>query len=330
MNFNGTTAVVTGACGFIGSHLAEALARAGARVRALTLYHARGSRGWLDETPAELSDHIECIAGDIRDAEQMRRLLDGCDMVFHLAALIGIPYSYDAPRSYVETNITGTLNILEAARFYGTPHVLVTSTSEVYGSALRIPIDEEHPLQGQSPYAATKIAAEKLTESYVRSFDLPAIVVRPFNTFGPRQSARAVIPTILMQLLSGADRIVLGNLETTRDFMYVADTVEGFMRLAQCDGALGQVVNIGTGREIAIGKLVETACTVLDCQAEVRGDSARIRPGASEVMRLCANAGRLHALTDWRPPARLEHGLRKTADWMRQRMEHFEPKRYYV
>ncbi len=326
----GTTAVVTGACGFIGSHLAETLVRRGARVKALAFYDARGSRGWLDQIDPALAGGMEIISGDIRDAEQMRRLIGKDDVVFHLAALIGIPYSYVAPRSYVQTNIEGTLNILEAARAAGAARVINMSTSEVYGTALRVPIDEDHPLQGQSPYSASKIGAEKMTESYVKSFGLPAVTVRAFNTFGPRQSPRAVIPTILMQLLSGAGELQLGNLYSTRDFNFVEDTVEGLIRLASCDGAIGGVVNIGTGSEITIQALAETAQRATGCSARIVERQDRMRPGPSEVQRLCADSSRLRALTGWTPPPRLEEGLHLTAEWMKRELKRYEPQRYYV
>ena len=322
--------VVTGACGFIGSHLAEELARRGAHVKALAFYDARGSRGWLDSINPDLANQMEIISGDIRDAEQMRRLISKDDIVFHLAALIGIPYSYIAPRSYVQTNVEGTLNILEAARDHAAARVMIMSTSEVYGSALRVPIDEHHPLQGQSPYSASKIAAEKLAESYFCSFDMPITIVRAFNTFGPRQSPRAVIATILMQLLSGTNQLRLGNLSTTRDFNYVADTAEGLIRLAQCPDAIGQAVNIGTGREISIGELAAAACHATNTTADIVEMSNRIRPEKSEVQRLCADNTRLQQLTGWTPPPRLEEGLTLTAEWMNKEIARYEPERYYV
>ncbi len=327
---NGRTTVVTGACGFIGSHLAEELVCRGAHVKALALYDARGSRGWLDHIDPDKARGMEIVSGDIRDAEQMRRLIGKEDVVFHLAALIGIPYSYAAPRSYVQTNIEGTLNVLEAAREAGAARVINMSTSEVYGSALRVPIDEEHPLQGQSPYSASKIGAEKMTESYVKAFGVPAVTVRAFNTFGPRQSPRAVIPTILMQLLSGAAEIQLGNLHSTRDFNYVADTVEGLIRLAACEAAIGQTVNIGTGAEISIGALADAAQRATGRTAVILEKQERMRPERSEVQRLCADSSLLASLTGWKPPARLEEGLRITAEWMERELNRYEPQRYYV
>ncbi|MBN1676868.1 MAG: GDP-mannose 4,6-dehydratase [Kiritimatiellae bacterium] len=322
--------MVTGACGFIGSHLVEALVRAGARTRALTLYDARGSRGWMDDVPPDVRAGVELVAGDVRDPECVRRLVASGDIVFHLAALIGIPYSYHAPRSYVETNVLGTLNVLESARAAGAGRVIITSTSEVYGTPRRVPIAEDHPLQGQSPYAASKIGADKLAESYARSFGLPVVVVRPFNTYGPRQSARAVIPTILMQLLGARDELHLGNLHTTRDLNYVADTVQGFMRLAACDAAVGRVVNVGTGTETSIRQLVDMAQQALGRQIRVCSDTERVRPAPSEVQRLCADNTRLRTLTGWAPATTLQDGLRRAAEWMKPRIRSFDVERYYI
>lgn len=329
MNLAGKPVLVTGACGFIGSHLAEALVRQGARTRALAFYSARGSTGWIEDLPRDIRESVEVIPGDVRDTEQMVRIVREGDTVFHLAALIGIPYSYIAPRSYVETNVTGTLNVLEACRQKHVARVLVTSTSEVYGSALSVPIGEDHPLQAQSPYSATKISAEKLAESYIRSFDLPAVIVRPFNTFGPRQSARAVIPTILMQILSGAEEASLGDLATTRDFNYVSDTIDAFMRIAVCKQAVGRTINIGTGVEISIAQLVETAQQVAGHRIRVKMDEQRIRPAASEVRRLCADASLLKQWTGWAPSCRLEEGLRLTLEWMKKGGTGYDSQRYY-
>lgn len=329
-NLSGQTALVTGACGFIGSHLVEKLAQNGVHVRALTFYDARGSLGWIEDIDPALRAGVEVLAGDIRDAEQMLDIVREGELVFHLAALIGIPYSYVAPRSYVETNITGTLNILEACRRKKAGRVLITSTSEVYGSALHVPISEQHPLQAQSPYSATKIAAEKLTESYIRSFELPAVIVRPFNTFGPRQSARAVIPTLLMQLLGGAEELNLGDISTTRDFNYVAETTEGFLKLAACDQALGQTVNIGTGVEFSIAQVAEIAQKIVGRRLRIQTDKRRIRPSASEVRRLCADASFLRQCTGWTPSEKLEEGLRATMAWMTKRGAQYDPQRYYL
>ncbi|MFH0881298.1 MAG: SDR family NAD(P)-dependent oxidoreductase [Lentisphaerota bacterium] len=330
MNWKGQRVLVTGACGFIGSHLVEELTRRGAQTTALTFYNAWGSRGWMDAAAEEVRAQIRIVPGDIRDAEFMRRLVAKDDVVFHLAALIGIPYSYEAPRSYVETNVTGTLNVLEACRQAGGGRVLVTSTSEVYGTAIHVPIEESHPLQAQSPYSASKIAAEKLAESYFKSFNLPVITVRPFNTFGPRQSPRAVIPTILMQLLTGRDSIFLGDPTTTRDFNFVEDTVSGLIRLAECDSAVGQVVNIGTGTDISIERVAEMAQEIVGHRAAIQADPARLRPAASEVRRLRAGNALLRHLTNWVPPARLEEGLRITAEWMKKELQRYDTQRYYV
>jgi dTDP-glucose 4,6-dehydratase len=259
----------------------------------------------------------------------MRALIEEGDVVFHLAALIGIPYSYQAVRSYLDTNVGGTLNVLEAGR-RGARRVLVMSTSEVYGSAIRTPIPEDHPLQAQSPYAASKIAAEKLAESYHRSFALPVTVVRPFNTYGPRQSARAVIPTILMQALAGKPDIQLGDASTTRDFNFVPDTVEGLVKLAECEAAVGRVVNVGSGSENSIARVVELAAALAGRTMVIREDPARLRPATSEVRRLCADPSLLRTLTGWAPPDRLQDGLRLTAEWMRSRADSYQADRYYV
>lgn len=330
MSLRGQSVVVTGACGFIGSHLVEALVRRGARVKALTFYNARGSNGWMDDVAGEVRKETQIVAGDIRDAGMMRNLIAKDDTVFHLAALIGIPYSYQAPASYVETNVAGTLNILEACRGNGAARLLVTSTSEVYGTALRVPIDEGHPLQAQSPYSATKIAAEKLAESYHKSFETPLVIVRPFNTFGPRQSARAVIPTILMQLLQGRQELRLGDTATSRDFNYVTDTVEGMIRLAECDAAVGRTVNIGTGRDFTIADVAAMAQNIAGIKVIIRQESNRTRPAASEVRRLCCDSSLLKSLTGWAPPVRVEEGLKLMADWMKKEMEFYDPQRYYV
>jgi NAD dependent epimerase/dehydratase len=307
---------VTGADGFIGSHLVEALVARGERVRALALYTSLGSWGWLDTLPREVLDEVEVVAGDVRDAEQMAAFCDGADTVFHLAALIAIPYSYVAPRSYVETNAIGTLNVLEGVRRAGVRRMVHTSTSEVYGTAQRVPIDEEHPLQGQSPYSASKIAADQLVESFVRSFEVPAVTLRPFNTYGPRQSARAVIPTVVSQIAAGRREIKLGALDPTRDFNFVADTVGAFLAVADADEkVIGQTFNAGSGREISIGDLVRTIATVMDADVDVVADDSRLRPAESEVMRLLADRSKLESVTGWTPQTRLEDGLAVTARW---------------
>jgi NAD dependent epimerase/dehydratase len=309
---------VTGADGFIGSHLVEALVRRGQRVRALALYNSQGSWGWLDTLPDEVLGQVEVVLGDVCDAEQMTAFCDGVDTVFHLAALIAIPYSYVAPRSYLSANAGGTLNILEGVRRAGVRRMVHTSTSEVFGTARRVPIDEEHPLQGQSPYSASKIAADTLVDSYYRSFGVPAVTLRPFNTYGPRQSARAVIPAVVAQIAAGQRRISLGALEPTRDFNFVDDTVSAFLAVSAADEkAVGQAFNAGSGREVSIGELVRTIAGVMGVAVEVVADPSRLRPADSEVMRLLADASKLHLATGWKPATRLEEGLAITADWFR-------------
>ena len=307
---------VTGADGFIGSHLVEALVTRGARVRALALYTSLGTRGWLDALPGDVLAQVEVVSGDVRDPEQMRAFCAGADTVFHLAALIAIPYSYAAPRSYLDTNGHGTLNVLEGVRRAGVRRMVHTSTSEVYGTALRVPIDEGHPLQGQSPYSASKIAADQMVEAYVRSFDVPAVTLRPFNTYGPRQSARAVIPTVVGQVAAGRREVRLGSLEPTRDFNYVADTVAAFLAVADAeDKVVGEVFNAGSGREVSIGDLVRTIARVMGADVDVVADPERRRPAASEVMRLLADRTKLEVATGWAPATSLEEGLAATAEW---------------
>lgn len=312
---------VTGADGFIGSHLVEHLVAAGWRVRALALYNAFDSRGWLDHVDPAVLRETEIVSGDVRDAGAMRRALRDCDAVMHLAALIGIPYSYHAPESYVETNVRGTLNVLEAARDAGA-RVIQTSTSEVYGTARCVPITEEHPLQAQSPYAATKIAADQLALSYHAAFGLPVTIVRPFNTYGPRQSTRAVIPTIVTQIAAGARSLRLGALHPTRDLNFVGDTVRAFAAALRCDAAVGQVVNVGSGFEISIGDLAALIAQEMGVAIEVTSDSARMRPAASEVERLLAGNDRARALLGWAPQAGglagLRIGLAETIAWFRE------------
>lgn len=330
MKWNGQTAVVTGACGFIGSHLVEELVRRGAHVKALSLYNPRGSLGWIEDLAPEIRAGVEVVCGDVRDGDLMRTLVEPGSTVFHLAALIGIPYSYVSPRSYVDTNVVGTLNMLEASRAAEVRRLLVTSTSEVYGTALQVPISETHPLQGQSPYSASKIGADKLAESYELSFGLPVTTMRPFNTFGPRQSPRAVIPTIIMQLLNGATQLKLGDPTTTRDFTYVKDTVEGMIRLAECDAAIGRTVNIGTGTDISIEQTARLAMEVTGRSAQIVSDAQRIRPKNSEVRRLQADASLLEELTGWKPPMRVAHGVARVAEWMKVRMGDYDANRYYI
>lgn len=308
---------VTGAEGFIGSHLVESLVASGRRVRAMVQYNSFGFRGWLDTLPAETLGSVEVVLGDVRDAGSVHGFIADAEVVYHLAALIAIPYSYRAPRSYLDTNAGGTLNVLEAARSLGTPRVVHTSTSEVYGTARRVPIDEEHPLQGQSPYSASKIAADKLAESYHLSFDLPVVTLRPFNTFGPRQSARAVIPTIITQLAAGAERIDLGLTTPTRDFTFVRDTAAAFIAVgtAPAERVVGRVLNAGTGREISVGDLVTTIGRLMERPAEAVEDPRRVRPAGSEVMRLLSDPTALRDATGWAAGTSLEDGLRETIAW---------------
>ncbi len=318
MKLEGKRVLVTGADGFIGSHLVEGLLAKGCDVRAFVYYNSFNSWGWLDTVPLEVQRRLDVFAGDIRDPNGVRKAIEGIDVVFHLAALIAIPFSYHSPDSYVDTNIKGTLNVLQAARAAGTPRVLVTSTSEVYGTAQYAPIDEKHPFQGQSPYSATKIGADRIAESFWRSFDAPVVIVRPFNTYGPRQSARAVIPTIITQLLSGERELHLGSLTPTRDFNYVKDTVDGFIALAEADGAIGQEVNIATGVEHTIGDVARTLIAELNPQATIVEKEERLRPENSEVFRLIGDNTKIRGLTGWTPKHDLAGGLRDTVAWFRQ------------
>jgi NAD dependent epimerase/dehydratase len=311
----GKKVVVTGADGFIGSHLTEALVAHGADVTAFCYYNSFGSWGWLDDVSPEVTDALRIFMGDVRDPNGVREALKGADAVFHLAALIGIPFSYHSPDSYVDTNVKGTLNVLQASRDLGLERVVVTSTSEVYGTALYVPIDEKHPRQGQSPYSATKIGADAMTDAFYRSFDLPVVTVRPFNTYGPRQSARAVIPTIVSQLLAGATELKLGSLTPTRDLNYVADTVAGFIALAECDDAVGRDVNVGSGREISVGDLAAKLIELTGVSATIVTDEERLRPGKSEVERLLASNELVRELTGWVPQVSLSDGLQRTVEW---------------
>lgn len=307
--------LVTGADGFIGSHLTEELVKQGYEVRAFVFYNSFNSWGWIDSFPEEIKNKIEIFAGDIRDPNGVRVAMKDCDTVFHLAALIGIPFSYHSPDSYVDTNIKGTLNVLQAARLLKTERILVTSTSEVYGTAQYVPIDEKHPFQGQSPYSATKIGADRIAESFFRSFELPVTIVRPFNTFGPRQSARAVIPTIISQLLSGIEKIILGDLTPIRDFVYVKDTVNGFIEIAKSQKTIGEEINIATQSEISIGDLAQNIINIINPQAKIICDKQRIRPEKSEVKRLCGSNEKLKKLTNWQQMYSLKDGLKETIDW---------------
>jgi NAD dependent epimerase/dehydratase len=317
VELRGRKVTVTGADGFIGSHLVQALLARGADVRAFVYYNSFGTWGWLDTLPVESLASVEVVMGDVRDAAFVRRSLQGADAVLHLAALIGIPHSYHAPESYLDTNVRGTLNVLQAARELDLGRVVVTSTSEVYGTAGYVPIDEAHPVQGQSPYSASKIAADKFAESFFRSFGLPVVTVRPFNTYGPRQSARAVIPTIITQLLNGVDKIRLGALAPTRDLNYVEDTCAGIIALAECDDAVGREVNVGSGTEISIGALAATIIEMVRPGAEVTSDGDRLRPEKSEVERLLADNTLIASLTGWAPKVDLAEGLERTVEWFR-------------
>lgn len=304
---------MTGAGGFIGSHLAERLAELGAKTRCLLRYTSQGSLGWLTDSP--LRPEMEITHGDVRDYESVVRAAEDADVIFHLAALIGIPYSYYSPRSYVQTNIEGTLNVLEAARRHGTARLICTSTSEVYGSAQHVPIAEDHPLQGQSPYSASKIGADKIVESYHLSFGLPVSIARPFNCYGPRQSSRAVIPTIITQALAQSS-VKLGSLHTTRDFNFVADIVEGFITIAETPATIGRTLNIGSGIETSIRELTEVIFDLIGAKCPVEIEQQRLRPETSEVDRLCADSLLLHQLTGWKSTVPLQEGLAQTIEWI--------------
>lgn len=307
--------LVTGADGFIGSHLSEMLLEEGYDVKAFVYYNSFNSWGWLDSLDKRKQSQIEVFTGDIRDPNGVREAMKGIDEVFHLAALIAIPFSYHSPDSYVDTNIKGTLNVLQAARDLGTKRILVTSTSEVYGTAKYVPIDEEHPLQGQSPYSATKIGADRIAESFYRSFNLPITIVRPFNTYGPRQSARAVIPTIITQLLSGKKEIKLGSLTPTRDFNYVKDTAKGFIEIAKSEKTIGEEINIATCREISIKQLAEELIKQINKDAKIICEEERLRPEKSEVNRLLGSNEKIKRLTNWNPNFTFEEGIKETIEW---------------
>ena len=327
MNWSGKRVLVTGAGGFIGSHLVEELVRRGAHVRAMVHYNALGSCGWLDRSPC--ASQIEIVAGDICDRDSVKGAVDRTAVVFHLAALIAIPYSYRAPESYVRTNVLGTLNALQASREVGVERFVHTSTSEVYGTARYVPIDEAHPLQGQSPYSASKIGADKMAEAFHLSFELPVTTVRPFNTFGPRQSMRAVIPTIIAQCLSG-DQVRLGSLTPTRDLNFVSNTVDGFLAAALSPDAVGRTVNLGSGREISIGDLARLICGICGHDREILTDVQRTRPQGSEVERLLAANGLAEKLLGWTPSIDLEEGLRRTIDWVKENLQCYRPQQYVI
>lgn len=322
--------LVTGADGFIGSHLTEILLKEGYDVRAFVYYNSFNSWGWLDTLAPQVKSSLDIFAGDVRDPNGVYEAMKDIDEVYHLAALIGIPFSYHSPDSYVDTNIKGTLNVLQAARKHDTKRILVTSTSEVYGTAQYVPIDEQHPFQGQSPYSASKIGSDRMAESFYRSFDLPVSIVRPFNTYGPRQSARAVIPTIIMQLLKGANQIELGALSPTRDFNYVKDTANGFVEISKSTKAIGEEINIATQKEISIEDLAYLLMDIVGHKAEIICDNERVRPEKSEVNRLLGANAKIERLTNWEPHYDLRTGLEETVDWMRANLNRFKTDIYNV
>ena len=326
----GAKVLITGADGFIGSHLTELLVEKGYEVRAFAFYNSFNTWGWLDTLPASIMDHVEVFTGDIRDPNGVREAVKGCAAVFHLAALIAIPFSYYSPDSYVDTNIKGTLNVLQAARDFGTGRVLITSTSEVYGTARYVPIDEGHPYQGQSPYSATKIGADRLAESCPCSFSLPVTIVRPFNTYGPRQSARAVIPTVITQLLAGKTEIKLGALTPTRDFNYVKDTANGFYQIFKSDKTVGEEINIATQQEISVGDLAEELIRQINPAAKIVCDEERLRPEKSEVNRLLGCNEKIKRLTDWAPQYTLAQGLEETIAFLRDHLDLYKTDIYTI
>jgi len=327
MSWKNRNVLVTGAGGFIGSHLTERLVHEGANVRALIHYNSAGTKGWLEDLP--VVKDIDLIAGDICDRDRLRQAMQGVGVVFHLAALIAIPYSYSAPASYVRTNIEGTLNVLQTARELGIERLIHTSTSEVYGTARYVPMDEDHPLQGQSPYSASKIGADKIAESFHLSFGTPVVTVRPFNTFGPRQSARAVIPTIITQCLTG-DTIKLGNVHPTRDFSYISNTVDGFLLAALSAEAIGKTINLGSNREISITELVSLIVEQIGRTVTIKVDEQRVRPEGSEVERLYADNTLAKTLLKWEPRVSLEEGLKHTTDWLRERLKSYQAGVYAI
>lgn len=321
------TVLVTGAGGFIGSHLCEALVHDGAHVRAFVHYNGRNDWGSLELVDAKVRDELEVVAGDVRDPFAVHDAAHGCAAIYHLAALIAIPYSYRSPQTFFETNVLGTLNVMQAARDLGIGRVVHTSTSEVYGTAREVPIPESHPLQAQSPYSASKIGADKVAESFHLSFGLPVVTVRPFNTFGPRQSARAIIPTIASQALAGLP-VRLGSLTPTRDLLFVGDTVRGFMAAGRAAQAPGQVINLGTGREIAMGDLARKIIAACDAKVEITHDAKRVRPAGSEVERLCAAVGKARDLLGWQPQVALEDGIMQVVDYVRRNLGRYKPEIY--
>lgn len=316
--------LVTGADGFIGSHLTEKLVKEGHKVKAFSYYNSFNSWGWLDTLPKDILNEIEVFTGDIRDPNGVKESMKGIDEVYHLAALIAIPFSYHSPDSYVDTNIKGTLNVLQAARDLNTKRVLVTSTSEVYGTAQYVPIDEKHPFQGQSPYSATKIGADRIAESFYRSFNMPITIVRPFNTYGPRQSARAVIPTIITQLLAGKEEIKLGSLHPTRDFNFVKDTAQGFIEISKSDRTIGEEINIATQQEITVGELAQELINQINPNAKIVCDDQRLRPEKSEVERLLGSNEKIKSLTNWIPEYTFREGIAETVEWFKSNLDKYK------
>lgn len=325
-----TKILITGADGFIGSHLTEALVRSGKKVKAFTHYNSFNTWGWLDTLPKEIMNEVEVFPGDIRDPNGVREAMKGVHTIFHLAALIAIPFSYHSPDTYVDTNIKGTLNVLQAARDLKTSRVLITSTSEVYGTAQYVPIDEKHPFQGQSPYSATKIGADRLAESFYRSFNMPITIVRPFNTYGPRQSARAVIPTIITQLLAGKTEINLGSLTPTRDFNFVKDTVNGFIEISKTQKTIGEEINIATQQEISISQLALELIRQINPEARIICDEQRLRPEKSEVERLLGSNEKIKRLTNWKPQYTFEQGLSETIEFFKHNLDQYKTDIYNI
>lgn len=330
MNLKGKKVLVTGSEGFIGSHLTEQLVELGAEVTALVQYNSFNNWGWIDTFSDDIKKYINVVTGDIREYDGISKIIKGQDVVFHLAALIAIPYSYLSPMAYVRTNVEGTTNVLEACREYNIEKIVHTSTSETYGTALYVPIDEKHPLQGQSPYSASKIGADKIAESFQKSFEMPIATIRPFNTYGPRQSARAVIPTIISQILSGKTEIKLGSLTPTRDFNYVKDTAEAFIKIAESDKTIGEVINASTNNEISIGELVNKIIKLSGKNVNVICDNDRIRPENSEVNRLWGDNKKIRKLTEWEPRYSLSDGLSQTIQWIENNMKYFKTDIYNV
>lgn len=330
MNWQGKKVLVTGAEGFIGSHLTERLVELGADVTALAQYNSFNSWGWIDTFDKKVKDSIKVVTGDIREYDGMKRIIKGQEVVLHLAALIAIPYSYLSPMAYVRTNVEGTTNVLEACREYDVEKIVHTSTSETYGTALYVPIDEKHPMQGQSPYSASKIGADMMAESYHRSFNMPIATLRPFNTYGPRQSARAVIPTIISQILAGKKEIKLGSLTPTRDFNFVLDTAEAFIKVAESEKTIGEVINAGSNYEITIGDTVKKIIKIIGKDVKILCDDERIRPENSEVNRLWADNAKIKELTDWTPNYNIDQGLEVTVEWVKNNMQYFKTDIYNV